>query len=240
MVAEILFISDLHLDRQQPEISHNFIHFLKTRAANARVLYILGDLFEIWLGDDDTAQGFSAVFDAVKSLSSHCDIFFIAGNRDFLVGDALAEQLGFSILPDEHIIELGDRRIALLHGDALCTDDVEYQQFKTMVRSPDWQRDFLHKPLQQRRAISEELRVQSQAATHQKAQQITDVNADAVEQCFNRLQIDTLIHGHTHRPAIHDLAHQRQRIVLGDWNPQPSYLSWCDNRFSLVDARVQP
>ena len=239
MREEILFISDLHLDRNEPDITRNFENFIKTRAADARVLYILGDLFEIWLGDDDPATEFSELFDAIKTLSVHCDIYFLPGNRDFLVGPQLAQRLGFSILEDEHIIQLGPQRAALMHGDALCTDDVEYLKFKSMVRNPLWQQQFLAKPLAERRAISEGLRQQSKDATRQKAVDITDVNALAVEECFDRLDIDLLIHGHTHRPAIHHLPGQRERIVLGDWHPQPSYLSWKDGQLSLVDDRVQ-
>ena len=239
MGEEILFISDLHLDRKQPEITQHFMQFIKTRAADARVLYILGDLFEIWLGDDDPADEFRELFTAIKQLSASCEIFFLAGNRDFLVGPALAGRLGFEILHDGHIIQLGKNRTALMHGDALCTDDVEYQKFKTMVRNPHWQQQFLAKPLAERRAISEGLRQQSKDATRQKELEITDVNAQAVDDCFERLGIDLLIHGHTHRPAIHRLPKQRQRIVLGDWHPQPSYLSWQNGQFSLIDARVQ-
>jgi UDP-2,3-diacylglucosamine hydrolase len=239
MGEEILFISDLHLDRKQSEITQNFMHFIKTRAVNARVLYILGDLFEIWLGDDDPADEFRELFAAIKNLSASCDIFFLAGNRDFLVGSDLAERLGFKIIHDEHTIQLGEQRTALMHGDALCTDDVEYLKFKAMVRDPQWQQQFLAKPLAERRAISEGLRQQSKDATSQKDMEITDVNAQAVDDCFERLEIDLLIHGHTHRPAIHRLPAQRQRIVLGDWHPQPSYLSWQDGQFTLADARVQ-
>ena len=239
MDGEVLFISDLHLDRKQPEISRNLVHFLKTRAADARVLYILGDLFEVWLGDDDPAAELNEVFDALTQLSASCALYFLHGNRDFLVGQSLMTRLGMQLIEDEHRIDLDGQRVALMHGDALCSDDVEYQRFKTMVRNPQWQQQFLSKPLAERRAISVGLRQQSKDATHQKAMDITDVNAQAVDDCFERLDIDVLIHGHTHRPAIHALPGQRQRIVLGDWQPQPSYLSWRDGRFNLTDVRAQ-
>ncbi len=238
MSEEILFVSDLHLDRSQPEITQHFIQFLKARAAHARALYILGDLFEVWLGDDDPADAFSEVFGALKRLSSSCELFFLAGNRDFLVGQALMTRLDMQLIEDEYRIKLGEHHVALKHGDALCTDDVEYQKFKAMVRNPQWQQQFLAKPLTERQAISEALRQQSKNATRQKAMEITDVNAQAVEDCFERLGIDVLIHGHTHRPAIHHLPGSRQRIVLGDWHPGPSYLSWKDGAFSLFDDRV--
>ncbi len=240
MGGGILFISDLHLDQNQTEISQHFEHFIKARATDARALYILGDLFEIWLGDDDKAEHFQPLFDALNALSQHCRIFFLPGNRDFLVGQALADRIGMTLIEDEHIIELGQQRVALMHGDSLCVDDVEYQKFRQQVRHADWRQQFLARPLAERKAIADDLRRQSQAATRQKEYEIIDVNALAVEQCFARLAVDTLIHGHTHRPAIHSLAGQHQRIVLGDWRPEASYLSWKDGQFSLVDARVQP
>ena len=238
MNTEILFISDLHLDPDKPEISQNFLHFIKTRAAQARVLYILGDLFEAWLGDDDSAQGLSELFKAIQHLSTTCRIYFLHGNRDFLVGDKLLQKLGAQLMQEITIIQLGSHRVALMHGDQLCSDDTEYQKFRKQVRSKEWQQQFLAKPLAERHAIAAQLRQQSKQAMTVKTDRIMDVNAQTVADSFDQLGVDTIIHGHTHRPALHSIAAGRQRIVLGDWNPAASYLSWKDDRFSLVDPRV--
>jgi len=238
MKDEILFISDLHLDRNQQQISLHFLNFIKTRAASARVLYILGDLFEVWSGDDDPAEEFTEIFDALKNLSKTTDIYFLAGNRDFLVGPQLAQKLGFEIIQGPHIIQQGSKRIALLHGDELCTDDIDYQKFKSMVRSSQWQHDFLSKPLSERLQITAQLRQQSKSEMAGKSADIMDVNQLEVTKVFKELNVDTIIHGHTHRPGIHQLENNRQRIVLGDWNPEPSYISGLDGELKLVDPRV--
>ena len=238
MKDEILFISDLHLDRDQQEISFHFLNFIKTRASSARVLYILGDLFEVWSGDDDPAEEFTEIFDALKNLSKTTEIYFLPGNRDFLVGQQLAQKLGFEIIQGPHIIQLGSKRIALLHGDELCTDDIDYQKFKSMVRSSQWQHDFLSKPLSERLQITAQLRQQSKSEMAGKSADIMDVNQLEVTKVFKELNVDTIIHGHTHRPGIHQLENNRQRIVLGDWNPEPSYISGLDGELKLVDPRV--
>lgn len=238
MNAETLFISDLHLDPDKPEISQNFLRFIKIRAAQARGLYILGDLFEAWLGDDDGAEAFTELFAAIKHLSTTCRICFVQGNRDFLVGEQLLHKLGARLLQEITIIQLGHHRVALMHGDQLCTDDTQYQAFRAQVRSLDWQQQYLAKPLAERQAIAKQLRRQSRQAMREKSDHIMDVNAQTVADSFDRLGVDTIIHGHTHRPALHSIAPDRQRIVLGDWNPEASYLSWKDGQFSLIDPRV--
>ena len=238
MTDEILFISDLHLDQHKPEISSHFLAFIKTRASTARVLYILGDLFEVWSGDDDPAKEFREIFDALQNLAKSTEIYFLHGNRDFLVGEQLAKKLGITIIKSPHIINLGTHKVALLHGDELCTDDTDYQQFRKMVREKEWQHDFLAKPLSERLQITAQLRQQSKSEMGEKTTAIMDVNPLAVLQTFNQLNVDTLIHGHTHRPGIHSLEENRQRIVLGDWNPEPSYLSWLDEKLKLNDPRV--
>ena len=235
---EILFISDLHLDRQHPQVIDNFIDFMKTRASKARVLYLLGDLFEVWLGDDDPAPAFQPVFDALKTFSAHGKLYFMHGNRDFLIGPGLAETLNGSILQDPTIIQLGDNQVALMHGDLLCTDDVDYQNFRQLVRNPQWQHDFLAKPLQERHSIAAGLREKSHLAMQEKQHEIMDVNLSTVEQTMRDLDVDVLIHGHTHRPAMHHLEGNKKRYVLGDWNPGPSYLSWSNDQFKLIDSRV--
>jgi len=238
MSDEILFISDLHLDQNKPEISEHFVTFLKTRAAHARVLYILGDLFEVWSGDDSPVDEFNEIFTELKSLSQTTDIFFLHGNRDFLVGQQFANKTGIQIIQSPHLINLDSKQIALLHGDELCTDDVEYQAFKKMVRDKEWQQKFLSKPLTERLAITAQLRQQSKAAMSEKSVSIMDVNKQAVEGTFTQLNVNTIIHGHTHRPAIHTLDQGHRRYVLGDWNPEPSYISWKNGELKLIDPRV--
>ena len=238
MTEEILFISDLHLDQHKPEISQHFLTFIKTRAAHARVLYILGDLFEVWSGDDSPADEFSEIFNALQTLSKTADIYFLHGNRDFLVGQQLAQKIGFKIIQSPCVIKLASQQVVLLHGDELCTDDMEYQAFKKMVRGDKWQHDFLAKPLAERLAITAQLRKQSKSVMTEKSAGIMDVNQQAVVDTFDQLNVDTIIHGHTHRPAIHSLDQGRRRFVLGDWNPEPSYISWKDNELRLIDPRI--
>lgn len=239
MSDETLFISDCHVDTSKPEITNNLAYFLQNRAQHARFLYVLGDLFEAWVGDDDHNLGNQPITDCLKALSKNTEIFFLAGNRDFLLSKEAANAIGLTMITDPTVIKLGDHRVGLLHGDTLCTDDSDYQAFRRMVRDPDWQAQFLLKPLAERRAIATALRVKSSEATAEKAVEIMDVNADAVSNCFTELNADLIIHGHTHRPAVHQYANDQKRFVLGDWNPDPSYLSWnSDQGFKLVDPRV--
>jgi UDP-2,3-diacylglucosamine hydrolase len=236
--GEILFISDLHLDRREPRTIANLVEFLTARATSARAVYILGDLFEVWLGDDDDADEFDAVFAALQQLSQTADLYFMHGNRDFLVGADLAQRLGMTLLPDPHLIELDGKPVLLMHGDLLCSDDVDYQNFRRMVRGSEWQQDFLGRPLAERKQIAAGLRDRSNQAMEAKATQIMDVNSNTVAQYFSDYRVDTLIHGHTHRPAIHQMDAGRRRIVLGDWRPEPSYLSWKQGHFKLTDSRI--
>lgn len=236
-MSETLFISDCHLDASRPELSQHFIEFIKTRAAKARVLYILGDLFEVWLGDDDPAAWLSPVFEAVHTLSKTTKIYFMVGNRDFLVGERLAHKINIELIQEPSIITLNDRRTALLHGDSLCSDDVDYQKFKALVRSKAWQCVFLAKPLLERQQIAHQLRKDSQQATKNKPLKISDVNQQSVTDYFKHYNVSQIIHGHTHRPAIHQHKHL-MRYVLGDWQPQASYLQWDGKALTLHDFRV--
>jgi len=236
--SEILFISDLHLDSAQPQISSQFVQFIQARACHARALYILGDLFEVWLGDDDDTPHLTTVFHALQELSAQTDIYFMHGNRDFLVGSQLAQRLNMTLLDEPYLLHLGEQRVALMHGDLLCSDDVDYQNFRNMVRQPQWQQEFLDQPLAQRQAIAATLREQSTEAMQDKSHQIMDVNQQTVSNYFDEYRVDCIIHGHTHRPAIHQLSSSRSRIVLGDWCPQASYLSWQQGQFTLHDRRV--
>ncbi len=239
MRRETLFFSDCHLDPARPEVGAALIEFLDRRAAGAERIYVLGDLFEAWLGDDTPVDGLEPVIDALTRRAADSPTFFLAGNRDFLLGRDFAERVGLTLLDEPELLELGDARIALLHGDTLCTDDHDYQAFRAQVRQPAWQAEFLAKPLAHRQQIAAGLRRDSAAAMAQKAIEIMDVNADAVGRCFAALGVDTIVHGHTHRPAVHRPAPGLARYVLGDWNPGPSYLSWrADAGFELIDARV--
>ena len=239
MNDEYLFISDCHLDPERPPVATALLRFLQERAAAASHLYILGDLFEVWLGDDDPAPGHQPVIDALQGLAAKIPIYFIAGNRDFLLGREFAARIGFSLLEEPQHLQLGDQRVLLIHGDTLCTDDHDYQRFRSMVRSPAWQSEFLAQPLAERQRIAAGLRSDSANAMTNKSAEIMDVNQQAVRDCFDQNRVDTIIHGHTHRPAVHRYGPEQQRLVLGDWNPGPSYLSWDHQQgFRLVDPRV--
>lgn len=239
MTSEYLFISDCHLDPDKPAISANLIKFLRDRASTARCLYLLGDLFEVWLGDDGPAPAHSELIETLFNLSKNTHLYFLAGNRDFLLGDDLARRAGLEIIAEPVLLNLGHQGIVLLHGDLLCTDDHDYQAFRKTVRSPKWQTDFLQKPLIERQEIAIGLRLESIAAMAQKKAAIMDVNPDAVVSCFEKHDVDVIIHGHTHRPGIHHYPQARTRYVLGDWNPDPSYLSWSGaTGFILHDPRI--
>lgn len=239
MSEETLFISDCHLDASRPQVVQELIHFLNQRAASAARLYILGDLFEVWLGDDDQAEDLAPVLEALKRRAETTKTYFIAGNRDFLLGFSFARQHGIELVCEPEVLQFGDERVVLIHGDTLCTDDHDYQAFRNLVRNPDWQAEFLEKPLTERRLIAAGLRKDSAQAMLDKAAEIMDVNDDAVNQCFREHRVDTIIHGHTHRPAIHRYDSKLTRYVLGDWIPQASYLSWNTVRgFKLFDSRI--
>lgn len=227
-----LFISDLHLDPSRPAVVSLFLDFLKQQARQADTLYILGDLFEAWIGDDDDAELGHTVANALQALTaSGVPTYFLHGNRDFLVGQGFASASGIQLLPESTVIDLAGERVLLLHGDTLCTDDIEYQTFRTQVRNPAWQADLLARPLVQRRALAKQLRESSRQATQSKATEITDANPATVEKTLLMYGVDRLIHGHTHRPAIHQWlmdGRLMQRAVLGDWYEQGSLL-YCDH-----------
>jgi UDP-2,3-diacylglucosamine hydrolase len=224
-----LFISDLHLDTERPAITGLFGRFIDEEARSADALYILGDLFEAWVGDDDPSEAGAFVAGKLRGLhDAGVPAYFMRGNRDFLLGEAFAKRAGITILPDPAVVVLHGKPTLLMHGDTLCTGDLAYQQFRAQTRNPEWQRQFLAQPLAARLAFAQQARAASQA--HQsglKAQgamdAITDVSPATVEATFARFGIDTMIHGHTHRPAVHD--HDGgTRIVLGDWYEQGSVL----------------
>jgi UDP-2,3-diacylglucosamine hydrolase len=214
-----LFISDLHLQESHPRTTAAFLAFLAERAIHARALYLLGDLFEYWAGDDDMDEPFIAgIAQALRRVSdAGVALYWIAGNRDFLVGERFAARTGATLLPDPYVAEIGGRRVLLAHGDAQCTDDVAYMDFRRMVREPAWQRQFMATPLARRKAVIAGMREQSREQQRGKSMEIMDVNAGAVDALFAAHGVDTLIHGHTHRPACHALPDGRRRYVLPDW-----------------------
>lgn len=228
-----LFISDLHLDPERPRITELFERFLREEARRAEALYILGDLFEAWIGDDDPSPTGATVATGLRGLGdAGVPVFFMRGNRDFLLGAAYAQRCGMTILPDPTVISLQGKPTLLMHGDLLCTGDVAYQSFRAQTRDPQWQAQFLAQPLPARLAFAQQARDASRA--HQsglqqegQAESITDVAPPTVEATLRRFGIDTLIHGHTHRPAVHSLevgGRPCRRIVLGDWYEQGSVL----------------
>jgi UDP-2,3-diacylglucosamine hydrolase len=221
-------ISDLHLCAQRPAVTQAFLHWLDTQVSQAKALYILGDFFEVWVGDDvlDDAQhggGFRPVVEGLRKLSARgVQLYFMHGNRDFLIGQQFARACGMQLLHDPTLLQAGDKRILLSHGDALCTDDIAYQQFRTQVRDTGWQRTFLSQPLAARIAFAEQARSQSAQNKAVQSMEIMDVNPDAVNALIRAYDYpDVLLHGHTHRPAIHTLdvdGHHCERWVLGDWH----------------------
>ena len=239
MSGEYLFISDCHLDASRPEVTATLVDFLEKRAVTARSLYILGDLFEVWLGDDDPAPEHQHVIGLLRQLGQSTDVFFMAGNRDFLLGKTFTDAANMTLLDEPHLLLLDNTRVVLVHGDILCTDDHDYQAFRSMVRVPEWQSTFLAKPLAERQQIAARMRSYSVDAMAQKSMQIMDVNSAAVQDCFRDNEASTIIHGHTHRPAVHTYDSDLSRIVLGDWGQEPSYLSWKPELgFELHDSRI--
>ncbi len=230
-----LFISDLHLDASRPDATELFGRFLRDEACKADALYLLGDLFEAWVGDDDTSEVGAFVAARLREVAdAGVPVFFIRGNRDFLVGGEYAQRAGFRILPDPAVVVLHGKPALLMHGDLLCTDDVAYQQFRAQTRNPAWQAQFLSQPLEARLAFAAKARETSYSRQQEmkgedraQFESVTDVTPATVEATFARYGIDTLIHGHTHRPAIHDLevaGRPCRRVVLGDWYEQGSVL----------------
>ncbi|MBS0201171.1 MAG: UDP-2,3-diacylglucosamine diphosphatase [Proteobacteria bacterium] len=225
-----LFISDLHLDPERPGITTLFGEFIDGEARGADALYILGDLFEAWVGDDDPSPAGAFVAKKLRELhASGVPTFFIRGNRDFLVGNDYARRAGMAILPDPAVIDLYGEPTLVLHGDLLCTDDLAYQQFRAQTRDPRWQAQFLAQPLEARLAFAAQARAASKArygelVSSGMAETIGDVSPTSVQEWLKRFGLRRMIHGHTHRPAIHDEEGGNSRIVLGDWYEQGSVL----------------
>lgn len=227
-----LFISDLHLCPSRPQISRLFLDFLAGPAREAEALYILGDLFEYWAGDDDLGDPFNVgVCAALHDLSaSGVPVFFMAGNRDFLADETFAKAAGLTLLPDPALVDVAGRTVLLMHGDTLCTGDAAYQTFRNEVRSPEWRQAFMALPLAQRKARIEALRSESESQKRIKPMDIMDANPSAVLEELTFHRCTRLIHGHTHRPAVHRFendGHACERWVLPDWYEKGGYLA-CD------------
>ncbi|HEX4647636.1 MAG TPA: UDP-2,3-diacylglucosamine diphosphatase [Steroidobacteraceae bacterium] len=232
-----LFVSDVHLDASAPEATDQFLGFLEREAARAEALYILGDLFEAWVGDDGEDPDQGRVCRGLRALAlSGVACFALHGNRDFLLGEGFTKRSGCRLLGDPVVVELDGERVLVTHGDALCTDDHSYQELRTTVRDGAWQRRFLALPLSSRELLSREARAGSQRHTSRTVPDIMDVNAEAVAAAFRATGVKRMIHGHTHRPGVHDLevdGAKAQRIVLGAWYEQGSYLACEQGKYEL-------
>ena len=228
-----LFISDLHLEAGRPEIGEQFLSFLGDEARDAEALYILGDLFEVWLGDDDPNPYCTSMKVAIRELTdSGVPVFFMHGNRDFTIGEIFSGETGVEILDDPVIVDLYGQSVLLSHGDALCTDDVQYQRVRAMTRNPEWQAMMLAKSIEERIAFSIQARKDSMAHSSSVSAEIMDVNLEAVVATLRQHGTSIMLHGHTHRPAIHDVDLGNRlatRIVLGDWFEQGSVVRWDEN-----------
>ena len=234
-----LFVSDLHLAGERPHICDDFFDFVAVTAAQADALYILGDLFEYWIGDDDLDEPLNAaVAKALAAVSSRgVAVYFLHGNRDFLVGQEFAARAKASLIPDPTVVDLYGSRTLLMHGDTLCTDDVDYQKFRATARNPKFQADFLAQPVAARRARVGQLRELNAQAKQAKSAEIMDVSPAAVEDTLRQFDYPRLVHGHTHRPAHHMHVvdgHTCERWVLNDWYERGGYLRCDANGCSAV------
>jgi UDP-2,3-diacylglucosamine hydrolase len=234
-----LFVSDLHLEADRPEIGDQFLAFLEGEANSADALYILGDLFEVWVGDDDPNAHYAVIKQALRGLVDNgVPTYFMHGNRDFMIGNVFARETGVNILADPYPVDFHGDKVLLSHGDALCIDDVQYQNARQVTRDPEWQAMMLAKSLEERLAIADHLRAESIAHSATIDQSIMDVNQDEVLKVIRAHGVDVLLHGHTHRPAVHaiDLGDRSaKRIVLGDWHEQGSVVRWDENGPELFE-----
>ncbi len=236
---ESLFISDLHLTAERPAANARFFRFLDEIAPAAEAIYILGDFFEAWVGDDALADPFHAQVAAAlhQLVSRGVRLFVMHGNRDFLLGEDFTRATGASLLTEPCVVNLYDQPTLLLHGDVLCTDDLDYQQFRRLVRDPDWQAGFLARPLPERVALARELRSRSEQTKADKPPEIMDANPEAVLNAFRQHGVRRMIHGHTHRPAHHRLMvddRACERWVLPDWYDSGGYLVCSEAGCGLV------
>ncbi|WJG10644.1 UDP-2,3-diacylglucosamine diphosphatase [Aliiglaciecola sp. LCG003] len=243
MTTHTFFISDLHLSAERPDITRCLSQFLQHQAPTADALYVLGDLFEYWLGDDDRSAFNEHIGNMFRELSQKgVPIYFIHGNRDFLIRQKFAQRAGMTLLPEQTVIDLYGTPTLICHGDELCTQDIAYQKFRKKARGWWWPRLVLSLPLATRRKIAENGRKKSQQNQRQLTMEIMDVSASEVVKIMERFDVKRMIHGHTHRPAIHELSvdgQPAQRIVLGDWYDQGSMLKVSTQSLELISAQFQ-
>ena len=232
------FISDLHLSEERDDITECFFHFLREDAPKAEALYILGDLFEVWIGDDNVTQFSTQIACALNKLSQLIPVYFIHGNRDFALGKQFAQSAGVNLLPEQKVIELYNEHIVILHGDEMCTRDVEYMKFRKKARGWWWPRLMKAIPLYYRKKIAEKGREVSKNKQKHLSADIMDVTQSEVEATLLKHNVYTMIHGHTHRPNIHYFTvsgHPAKRIVLGDWYEQGSVLKVSKSEKELLN-----
>nr|WP_302056088.1 UDP-2,3-diacylglucosamine diphosphatase [Pseudomonas sp. SBB6] len=232
-----MLISDLHLQEERPDITRAFVDLLDGRARHAEALYILGDFFEAWIGDDAMTPFQTSICQALRALSdSGTQVFLMHGNRDFLLGQAFCQAAGCTLLADPSVVEMGGEPVLLMHGDSLCTRDLAYMKMRRYLRNPLSLWILRHLPLSTRQKLARKLRSESRAQTRMKANDIVDVTAEEVPRIMQQFGVRTLVHGHTHRPAIHKLVVDDQparRIVLGDWDRQGWALQVDEQGFQL-------
>ena len=231
-----IFMSDLHLDKKRPEAIKFFINYMNHVSPSTKAIYILGDLVEYWVGDDDPADGLEDVFKIISTKSKEINIYFMHGNRDFLISENFCKKHGMKLLQDPTLINLYDKKVLLMHGDTLCTDDKQYQEYRALVRSHTWQSKMLIKTLSERLMIAQQLREKSLEATENKKEYIMDVNNGTVIEIMKEYDADILIHGHTHRPNVHKLQINQKdikRIVLGDWYDRSFILELSKDKITI-------
>jgi UDP-2,3-diacylglucosamine hydrolase len=233
----IYLISDLHLEESRPDITGAFFYFLDQIEQDAKQLYILGDFFEAWVGDDENTPLQVKIKARLKRLTeTGIETFFMAGNRDFLIGEQFSQDTGVTVLPEPSKIKFNGEDVILIHGDSLCTRDTAYMKLRTMLRAPGFIETFLARPLEDRLTTARQLREMSQASNQNKSNEIMDVTPEEVIKLMEEQRVQTLIHGHTHRPATHNLtidAHPASRIVLGDWDKQIWFIRIDETKQSL-------
>ena len=236
------FISDLHLDKTRPEVNKYFLSYLDNINKDVTDLYILGDLFEYWVGDDDPMDGLNEIRASISQLGSKINVWYMHGNRDFLISKKICSNLNMRLLEDPTVITKNGQRLLLLHGDTLCTDDKEYQKFRSLVRSDDWQKQMLSKSLDERLALAENLRKKSINANANKKESIMDVNINEVDSLIESYKPNIIVHGHTHRPNIHKHNLNQEyvyRYVLGDWYNRFFILSLKNNAFIISKGNLK-
>ena len=234
----IFFISDLHLEQNKPHLTKAFENFINSKVNSHDELFILGDFFEQWIGDDNEDNFIKGIKNILKLKTAEgLKIYFMHGNRDFLIGDKFCKDVGAKLLKDPFIFNLNGKKIMLMHGDSLCTDDKDYQEFRNLVRNKDWQKDFLSKDLKERKEVAKSLREISSLENKTKDEAIMDVNHDEVLRIIENHSIDVLIHGHTHRPYIHD-ENGVPRMVLGDWGDFLWFIESSKGDLNLVKEKI--